>query len=248
MSYYQLLQRLYFLLVLLLSYFVSAAQVRVYGTVYDRTAKFGMAGVTVMSTSGKGTVTDSAGHYSIMVPTTDSICFSYQGKATMKFPVKEIRTSRSFDMSLHVDVHMLPTVEVTAMRRGYTVDSIENRNEYRKVFDFERDYLTSSSGGAGVGLNLDLLFSLRKAKRIEAFRRLLIQDEKDKYIDHRFNKELVKKITGLESPALEAFMVEYRPTYEMLLSFENDYDFYQFIKDCAYYFSRSWNRKHPLRK
>ncbi|RFS20170.1 hypothetical protein DVR12_20870 [Chitinophaga silvatica] len=242
MSYYQLLQRLGILIILSLCYLVSGAQVRIYGTVYDRTAKFGMAGVTVMSTSGKGTITDSAGHYSIIVPTADSICFSYQGKATMKFPVKEIRTSRSFDMSLHVDVHMLPTVEVSAQRRGYTVDSIENRREYRKVFDFEREYFTSGGAGSAAGLNLDLLFSMKKIKRIEAFRKILIQDEKDKYVDHRFNKELVKKITGLESPALEAFMIQFRPSYEFILSFDNDYDYYEFIKVSSEYFSSRYNK------
>lgn len=234
------------LILLVLLRLVTTGQVRVNGTVYDRSARFGMVGVSVMSNSGAGAVTDSLGHYSIILPTTDSISFSYQGKATMKFAVREINTNRPFDMSLHVDVHTLPTVVVSTMRLGdYQSDSLKNREEYRKIFDYSPEYLSGGSGGMGVGINLDALFSMKKIKRMENFRRFMEREEKEKYIDHRFNKALVKKITGLESPALDTFMVEYRPSYEMILGFENEYEYYKFIKDWGKYFAERWRRDHP---
>ncbi len=243
------LQRIFILIVLVSLHLVSAGQVRVRGTVYDRTARFGMAGVSVMSNSGAGTVTDSAGHYSIILAANDSISFSYQGKATMKFAVKEIPVNRTFDMSLHVSIHSLREVEVSAARpRSYGQDSAEFRNEYRKVFDYSPDYLTSGGNGMGAGINLDALFSMKKIKRMENFRRFLEREEREKYIDHRFNKTLVKKITGLESPALEVFMVEYRPSYELLLSFETDYLYYKYLKECGKYFSEKWEITHPANK
>lgn len=237
-----LLKSTIFIVVILLR-LAAAGQVRVSGTIYDRSARFGMAGVSVMGTSGAGAVTDSAGHYSIRLPFTDSISFSYQGKATMKFPVKEIRFDRPFDMSLHVDIHDLPTVEVSTKRHDYRFDSLENRNEYRKVFDYSPEYLTSGNGGAGI--NLDLLFSMKKMKRMQAFRRFLEQDERDKYVEHRFNKVLVRKITGLQEPALDTFMVQYKPTYGMIQSFRNEYDYYKYIQDWGKYFSEVWKRDHP---
>lgn len=222
-------------------------QVKVSGTVYDRSARFGMPGVSVMSTSGAGAVTDSLGRYSIKLPATDSISFSYQGKATMKFAVKEIPFNRPFDMSLHVDIHVLPTVEIATRQRSYRTDSLENRNEYRKIFDFSPDFLSmGGNGGMGVGLNLNSLFSLKKIKRMEAFRRYLEQDERDKYVDHRFNKELVRKITGLEPNALDTFMAQYRPSYEMLQGFPTEYDYYSYIKYWGEVFSETWERKHPI--
>jgi hypothetical protein len=246
MRTFHLLQKAAILMVFVLFRLVTTGQVRINGTVYDRSARFGMSGVSVMSTSGAGTITDSAGHYSIRLPLTDSISFSYQGKATMKFPVNEIPRNRPFDMSLHVDIHVLPTVVVSTTRpHNYQSDSLDNRNEYRKVFDYEPEYL-SSVGGAGVGLNLDMLFSAKKIKRMEAFKRLLERQERDKYVDHRFNKALVKRITGLAPPALDTFMMEYRPSYEVLQGFENEYEYYKYIQDWGKYFSETWRRDHSF--
>jgi hypothetical protein len=223
---------------------ITNAQVRtVYGTVYERTARFGMPGVSVMGTSGAGAVTDSVGRYSIKLSYTDSISFSYQGKATMKIPVKEIPINRPFDMSLHVDITTLPTVIVEEKRRSYQLDSIANREEYRKVFDYAPEYIASGSGG--VGVNLDALFSMRKIKRMEAFREHLVMLEHDKYVDHRFNKSLVQKITGLQPPALDTFMVQYRPTYEMLQNFETEYEYYKYIRDWGIYFERARKQDNP---
>lgn len=219
-----------------------SAQVQVHGTVYDRSARFGMAGVSVKSNSGGGTVTDSLGRYNIWLPLNDSISFSYQGKSTQKFAVREIRRGRAFDMSLHVDIKTLPTVEVVSKPHTHQLDSIENRREYRKIFDFERDYLTAGNGTAGV--NLDLLLSMKKAKRMEQFRRRLEAQEREKYIDYRFNRGLVKRITGLETPALDTFMLQFRPSYEMLIWFENDYEYYRYIRDEGRYFSEIWRREH----
>lgn len=213
------------------------------GTVYDRTARFGMVGVSVMSNSGRGTVTDSLGQYSIRLPVTDSISFSYLGKATMKFAVAELPPSHPFDMAIRVDVHVLPTVNVDARRlHDYHRDSAEFREEYRKVFDYERNYLTAVNGGAGI--NLDLLFSLKKAKRMEQFRERLERDEQEKYVDYRFNKNLVRQITGLQSPAIDTFMVWYRPSFEMLQGFENEYAYLKYIQEWGDYFGQEWRKRY----
>lgn len=240
------LQKTALFIVFILFHLVTTGQVRINGTVYDRSARFGMPGVSVMSTSGAGTVTDSSGHYSIRMSSTDSISFSYQGKATMKFPVKNIPPNRPFDMSLHVDIRVLPTVVVSTRPRNYQLDSLENRNEYRKVFGYEPEYLAGGSGGAGVGVNLDMLFSIRKIKRMEAFRQFMEREERDKYVNHRFNKDLVKRITGLETPALDTFMMQYKPSYETLQGFENEYEYYEYIRDSGRYFSEAWRSDHSI--
>jgi hypothetical protein len=221
---------------------LSIAQtVQISGTVYERTERYGMAGVSVMSSAGGGTVTDSLGHYTIRLTMKDSLSFSYQGKATMKFPLTEINVNRPFDIGLHVDIKVLPTVEV--QHKSYKQDSTEFREEYKKVFNFSQDYLATGMGG--VGVNLDLLLSMRKAKRMEHFRQQLLAIEQDKYITHRFNMPLVRRLTGLESPALDTFMVRYRPSYEMLLDFENEYQFYEYIKGWGSYFATQWKKEHP---
>ena len=55
----------------------ASAQVKVSGTVYDISRGYPLASVSVMSTSGHGTTTDSLGHYTIYANETDSISFSF---------------------------------------------------------------------------------------------------------------------------------------------------------------------------
>ncbi len=57
----------------------------------------------------------------------------------------------------------------------------------------------------------------------------MIEEEQDKFIDHRFNTGIVKKITHLEGDPLDTFMVRYRPSYEFTRD-SDDYEFYQYIK------------------
>jgi len=91
---------------------------------------------------------------------------------------------------------------------------------------------------AALGLDLDEfinMFKFKKNKRMLAFRNRLEQDEKEKYVDHRFNKGLVRKLTNLGSPDLDSFMVEFRPTYQMAVQF-NDLEFGQYIVEAFKYY------------
>jgi thiamine biosynthesis lipoprotein len=226
---------------------IVIGQVQINGTVYDKSLQFAMRGVSVTGASGTGTMTDSLGHYHIKLSTDDSISFSYLGRSTMKFPVKDIPVGYPFDMSLEVIVDSLPTVMVRS--RNYRQDSLENRREYKNIFDYGASYLTSTntprSGGVGVGLDLDMLFDGKKNRRMLAFQHRLEEEEKDKYVDHRFTRSIVRRITGLQSPAIDTFMRQYRPSYELIQSCATDYEFYKYILDWSKFFEKDWNTIHP---
>src|SRR3984893_2201832 len=175
----------------------SMSQVKVSGTVYDVSRLRPIESVSVLSTSGHGTVTDSLGHYTLSVKETDSIYFSFLNKPTAKFPVKAIPNIFQFDISLHVPVTDLPVVKVQLP--NYHRDSLQNRRDYEKVFNYRKPGigLTTSPGGAGVGLDLDEfinIFRFRHNKRMLAFQHRLEQEEQDKFIEHRFTKATVRKI------------------------------------------------------
>jgi hypothetical protein len=231
------------LLLLVLLCRTAIAQVVIKGTVYDKQARYGIPHVSVLSSSGIGTATDTLGHYTIKVPGDDSIYFSYLGKISSKFPVKQLMPDQPFDISLPVSVDILPSV--TVRQPSYRMDSLANRAEYKKVFNYDPDYGSAPGSGFGLGISFDLIFNARKFKRMEAFRARLEREERDKYVDHRFAKALVKRITYLTSPALDSFMVEYRPSYDILKSFETDYDYYSYIKSCSYSFVSQWKIDHP---
>jgi|GEM_PF-147664 len=237
------------LLIFLFSYVAAESQdIRLSGTIYDASARFTLQGVSVVGVSGRGTTTDTLGHYSISLPAGDSVYFSYLGRATARIPVKDIPAGIPFDMSLDIAVDSLPTVFVRA--HNYLLDSLENRREYKKVFDYDKGYvdgLKSGRGGRsmGVGIDFDMLLDGRKNRQMLALQKRLIYEEDEKYIDHRWTKALVHRITGLESPALDTFMRAYRPTKEFIQSFETEYQFDHYIQEWGKFFAEDWRTSHP---
>jgi plasmid maintenance system killer protein len=186
----------------------------------------------VLTTSGRGTTTDPNGHYEIEVNERDSIWFSYLNKPTIKFPVLKMRDITQFDISLQVSVQVLKEVRIRP--RDYHLDSIQNRRDYERVFDFQKPSLgtMTSIGPTGAGIDLDELiraFQFRKNKNMLAFQRRLVEQERDKFIDHRFNKLLVRRLTQLNGSDLDVYMRIYRPSYEFTL-YTSDYDFQDYIR------------------
>jgi hypothetical protein len=202
------------------------------GTVYDSSRTYPLEAVSVLTTAGKGAVTNSEGHYAIEVSMTDSIWFSYLNKPTIKFPIKKITDFTQFDIALQVNIPVLKEVKV--VQRNYKLDSIRNRIEYEKIFNFHKPTVSSltSIGPTGAGIDVDELirvFQFRKNRNMQKFQQRLLQQEQDKFIDHRFSKALVRRLTGLDGDELDSFMTQYRPSYEISL-YTSDYDFQSFIK------------------
>lgn len=211
----------------------ASAQYKVKGHVYDSTRIFPVERVTVQSTGGQVSMTDSSGAYVISVGENDSVWFSYLGKPTPKYPVLKIADVTQFDIALHLKPDIMREVKIRT--RNYKEDSIQNRRDYAKVFDFHRPSLgtMTSITNAGVGFDVDeiiRLFQFRKNRSMEHFRQRLEQEERDKFIDRRFSKGLVKRLTGIDKEdELSDFMRRYRPTYEFTAG-TSDYDFQYFIK------------------
>ncbi|HWJ30495.1 MAG TPA: hypothetical protein VNS32_28440 [Flavisolibacter sp.] len=218
--------------ILLVSAQAASAQYTIKGNVYDSSRVYPIEAVSVLSTNGHGTMTDSLGHYQIDVREKDSIWFSYLGKPTPKYPVLKIVDINHFDLALRLKMDVMKEVKIKA--RNYRQDSIQNRKDYAKIFNFQRPNITSmtSIGPTGAGIDLDELirvFQFRKNRETMRFKERLIEQEHEKFVDHRFNRGLVRKLTGLDGDSLEVFMLRYRPSYEFTLV-TGDYDFQLFIK------------------
>lgn len=219
----------------------ASAQFKVKGAVYDSSRIYPIESVTVMATNGKLALTDSNGHYEIEVGERDSIWFSFLGKPTPRYPVAKIADVYHFDLALRLKMDVLK--EVVVKTRSYANDSLQNRKDYAKVFDYRKPGLSTMTSvgpmGAGIDVNeLIRLFQFRKNKSILKFQQRLEQEEKDNFVDKRFNKFLVKSLTGLDGNALTEFMQRYRPTFEFAAG-ASDYDFRFFIKLAAEQFKKS---------
>ena len=211
------------------------------GTVSDYFSKKPLDAVTVLTSSGHYAISDSSGKYSINVNKNDSVWFSYLNKQTMKYATDTITHPQNFDVALYVDVRWLPEVKVKT--RDYKLDSLENRLTYEKAFNFRKPGLRFTSspttsnyvpGSVTAALDLDEIinaFRFKRNRQMLSFQQRLIQDEQDKYIDHRYSKYLVKKLTKLDGKELDDFMISYRPTYEEVLVM-NDLELGYYIEQC----------------
>jgi hypothetical protein len=210
------------------------------GVVYDSSRNYPLEAVSVLSSSGKGTVTNSEGQYEIEVTEKDSIWFSYLNKPTMKFPVLKIANTLGFDISLHVNVPTLKEVKIRP--KNYRFDSIQNRLDYAKIFNYQKPKLKTVTPqyGAGMGFDLDEIINMFRFKRnrsMASFQRRLLLEEEDKFIDHRFNRALVRRLTLLEGAELDSFMRIYRPSFTFT-KLAGDYDFQYYIKTALFRFKR----------
>lgn len=224
-------RKIFILFIATLFFRYAEAQVTVKGVVYDSLGFTPIQSVSVLSSSGKGTITDGNGNYSIYLNETDSLWFSYLNKPTRKFAVKDIRTPYAFDISIKIFIPLLPEAKVK--NRDYKLDSIQNRIDYAKVFDFQKPGLSSVSGGGTAGFNLDELinaFRFRRTRSMLSFQRRLIDQEQDAFIKHRFSKALIRRITLMDNDSLiNNFITQYQPSY-IFTSLASDYDFHKYIK------------------
>lgn len=226
-----------FLPILLLLVVHAKSQVWLTGRVYDSTRMVAVGSVKVSSTKGEMTFTDSIGRYGLTVDKNDSIFFTYRGKSTMLFPVSTIKYPAGFDIALQVRVQdrYQTLKEVVVIGKSYRQDSLENRERYRKIFEFEGGGLQTTSAGNLDPNSLINAFRFRRNKVMRSFQNRLVLEEQQKFIDSRFTKGLVRQITGLNERDLERFMTLWRPTYEMV-AFNDEYQFHKYILDASRYF------------
>ena len=191
--------------------------------VYDISGNRPIESVIVNSGKNK-TVTDSIGRYIITVKSKDSIWFSLFGKNTQKYPVDTVSDPQNFNIMIHVAGYDLPEVKVR--NSYYKLDSLQNRKDYAKYFNYQPPGLSLSDGqqmfgpaGLTIGLDLDAIinmFRFHRNRNLQFLQKRLVSQEHDKYVDYRFTSRFVNKLTHLEGDALAKFMTYCRPSYELL--------------------------------
>lgn len=221
---------------------LAKGQLTITGTVYDSTRVVAVKGVLVKSSGGTTAVTDSNGRYTIVAVEKDSLIFIYQNKPTLHFAVSQVPDISSFDIALHirVDEKFKTLKEVKVYAKNYRRDSIDNREQYAKIFNYQKPGISVNSNGysGAAGIDLDELiniFRFKRNKQLRKMRQRLEAEEKEKFVDYRFNKTAVRRVTRLEGSNLDSFMKEYRPDYEFTAN-SSVVDFYQYILNASYEF------------
>jgi hypothetical protein len=219
----------------------AQAQFILSGTVLDYSKINYVPNVKVISTGGLFTFTDSLGKYKIMVTEKDSLTFFFTNKPTQKFVVKNINDISHFDVSLHININTKYNTlkEVIVFSKSHRQDSLENRATYADIFNYNKPTFRTSIGPSGVvgadANELINIFRFKRNKRLKAFRTRLEIEEQDKYVNYRFSKKVVKRITQLKDNNLERFMILYKPDYDFV-SIADELTFNQYLLNCLYNF------------
>lgn len=205
------------------------------GTIYDISQSTPVESVTVLTTSGRGTMTDTSGRYTIVVSMADSVYFSYQNRVTGKYPVAKMEDQTQFNMSLHIHIYNV-LQNVTVRGHTYKSDSLINRQEYAKYFAYTKPNPLSSIniGPTGVGMDPNEIINMFRFKRNRQLKELqerLMRDEQEKYVDYRFSKAFIKKLTLLDGDELKAFAAKYKPPYDFLV-LTNELELGYYIQQC----------------
>jgi hypothetical protein len=233
---------------LLLSFFlfysiVLHAQLTISGTVLDKSKINRVENVQVRSSGGMFTSTDTMGRYAIQVKQGDTLTFVYKNKATQPFAVNNISNPNQFDISLHLNIESKYSVlkEVVVYSKTFKQDSIENRQNYANIFSYSKPGISTSvvpGGGVGADVNeLINIFRFRRNKRLKAFQQRLEIQEQEKYVDYRFNKITIGRMTGLSGERIDSFLVWYRPSYEFT-QMSSEIVFNQYILNASYQFRK----------
>ena len=228
---------IFILLFLCCVYDIQAQILTVSGVVYDISGRRPIESVVVSSNYNRA-ITDSVGRYTIQANPKDSLWFSLFGKNSQKFPIDTVTDPSHFNVMIHVAGYDLPEVKVR--NSYYRLDSIQNRLDYAKYFNYQAPGIKLSNnqqlfGPAGLTVGLDLdeiinMFRFHRNRNLQFLQNRLVSQEHDKYVDYRFTKRFVQKLTHLEGDSLAAFMTFARPNYELLGLF-NDIELGQYIEN-----------------
>lgn len=215
----------------------SSAQ-KITGIVTDKTTGEPVRGAMVNLGNSK-TFTNSLGEFELKVlsyrDTLKIVHFAYITYSKAISPVL---------IALHIQLEpaviKLKEVRVHSDReRSFKEDSVNNRLEYAKQFNYKAPKVIDAFSdnpnkqpGELISLNpLLLIAALTKKSTPEyQFNKLLLSDEKETFVDRKFNRGIVSQLTGMKGDTLSEFLTRYRPSYGFVKK-ASDYEMINYIKD-----------------
>jgi hypothetical protein len=208
---------------------------KINGTVVDKSTQEPLAGALVSSGSAR-VFTNTFGRFEIVVPAMNDslkiVHFAYKPYTTA------IRRAIVILRIELVPAEIQLGMVTVRGSRNFKKDSIENRIAYAKQFNYKGPTVMDAfSGnlnkqpGELISVNpLLLIAALTKKSTPEyKFHQKIINDEQADYVDRKFNRGIVSRVTRLKGDTLAGFLIRYRPTY-LFAKKATDYDMEVYIK------------------
>lgn len=203
---------------LLLSLFILPAmllraQQSLSGRIYPGTGDSTLAGINIFNRTQKVSSLSAAdGRYSIAAAEGDTVLFSGAGYENHLMVVEYYQLLIPQDINMKIDFRSLKPITVFS---SYQRDSLERRNEYRRIFEQTPNITGGNRPSDGVGVSFSLFsFFSKKAKAQRKLKKKLLEQEQESYIDYSFPATLVANLTRLKGDSLRLFLYRFRPDYK----------------------------------
>ncbi|GAB3922889.1 hypothetical protein [Mucilaginibacter myungsuensis] len=220
-------KRIQLFLILVLACLGTSAQIKgdrsIAGFVCTRGTSVRVAEVQVVNLRTKEIkITDDQGTFMIKAAIGDTLAFSKYDYTTNRIPVTGIA-----DMVVFLnEATMLKTVTVKGQTKQQEMNSIMSDYNKKGVY-----YGGKPSVGSVISSPLNGLYSLfgREPKNARRFAEYAKREEEAAQDSRRYNKGLIKKITGLPDEEVQIFYDAYKPHHADLMKM-NEYDVMKHIK------------------
>ncbi len=219
------------LLLLLLSE-QGSAQKFLTGRIFSKNGEDTLKSVSIHNiTEQRYDLSDEDGSYRIQVMAGDHVSFSSVGYKADTVTITESMLTNTYQISLAVRPQSLQSVSV--VYSNYQLDSMDRRKEYAWVYDNgNTPRFEHQRAGDGVGVEMNIFRNAGKPERQrEKLQKRLSKEEQDYYVNFRYSKEYVTKITHFQGDSLIQFMKKYRPSYDYCRK-AAPVDILVYINDC----------------
>ena len=162
----------------------------------------------------KFNVSDIGGNFRIAAEQGDTVLFTSAGYKADTVIVSAYMLAEPFDIYMEPHVVTLAAVHVGSLS-NYQMDSLERWKDYDWLAPKSKIKLTDKERhGDGVGISFSPQFKTDEDRQKARLKKRLDQEEEEFFIDFRFSKEYVTRLTHFKGDTLQLFMKQYRPSYD----------------------------------
>ncbi len=225
-----LMRLLVLFLLIFTSNYLFAQTNPIQGFVIDKDSKARLAKVYIYnSANDDGIYNNLKGEFTTRAKVGDTIFAAlsgyamdtivYKGKGAIVFQLKSLAIK-------------LNQVEIYGKTLTPQELRLKTLREYKYAIDRGSTKDLLNLGLGGVGLGIDAIYNLlsRQGKNARHLQAIIEKDYREAIIDYRYRPEYVRAILGSPTSDIKDFMLQYRPTYQFVLT-ASDYAFAQFIRN-----------------
>ena len=203
---------------------------KVQGFVIDKETKLRLAKVYIYNPANdEGIYNNLKGEFTTKAKIGDTIFAALSGYAmdTVVYNGKGAVVLQLRSLSIK-----LKQVEIYGKTLTPQEERAKTIREYKYALDRGSTKDLLNLGLGGVGLGIDAIYNLlsRQGKNARHLQAIIEKDYREAIIDYRYKPEYVRAVLGSPTFDVKDFMLQYRPTYQFVLT-ATDYAFVQFIKN-----------------